>query len=79
MKALPTRPSPVPACELCRRPFEEGDIVNVDITVFINGMHGDLNETFFVGTVSEEKKKLVQGAYFCLMEAIKHVRCPRKP
>lgn len=31
------------------RPLEEGDIVNVDVTVYKNGFHADLNETFCVG------------------------------
>lgn len=35
------------------RPLEEGDIVNCDITVYKHGVHADLNETYFVGKVSE--------------------------
>lgn len=31
------------------RPLKDGDIVNVDVTVFSNGHHGDTNATFFVG------------------------------
>lgn len=42
----------------------------VDITVYHNGYHGDLNETFFVGEVDEGAKKLVQTTYECLMQAI---------
>lgn len=42
----------------------------VDITVYHNGFHGDLNETFFLGDVDEEAKKLVQTTYECLMQAI---------
>lgn len=42
----------------------------VDITVYHNGFHGDLNETFYVGDVDEEAKKLVQTTYECLMQAI---------
>lgn len=42
----------------------------VDITVYHNGFHGDLNETFYVGEVDEEAKKLVQTTYECLMQAI---------
>jgi hypothetical protein len=30
------------------RELQEGDIVNVDVSVFLNGFHGDLNETFVV-------------------------------
>jgi methionyl aminopeptidase len=32
------------------RPFADGDIVNLDVTVYLDGYHGDLNETFIVGT-----------------------------
>lgn len=42
----------------------------VDITVYRNGYHGDLNETFFVGEVDEGAKRLVQTTYECLMQAI---------
>lgn len=42
----------------------------VDITVYHNGYHGDLNETFFVGEVDEGVKRLVQTTYECLMQAI---------
>lgn len=45
-------------------------VFEVDITVYHNGFHGDLNETFFVGEVDEEAKKLVQTTYECLMQAI---------
>lgn len=54
-----------------RRPVENGDIVNVDISVYYKGYHGDLNETFIVGDkVDEASKKLIQVAYDCLFAAI---------
>uniref|UniRef100_A0A8C2ZC03 Methionyl aminopeptidase 1 n=1 Tax=Cyclopterus lumpus TaxID=8103 RepID=A0A8C2ZC03_CYCLU len=53
-----------------RRLLQEGDILNVDITVYHNGFHGDLNETFYIGEVDEEAKKLVQTTYECLMQSI---------
>ena len=34
------------------RPLEEGDIVNLDVTAYYEGFHGDLNETYCVGKVS---------------------------
>jgi methionyl aminopeptidase len=34
-----------------QRELEDGDIVNVDVTAYIGGYHGDLNETFCVGQV----------------------------
>nr|XP_009923516.1 PREDICTED: methionine aminopeptidase 1 [Haliaeetus albicilla] len=57
-----------------RRPLQEGDIVNVDITVYRNGYHGDLNETFYVGEVDEGARRLVQTTYECLMQAIDAVK-----
>lgn len=42
----------------------------MDITVYCNGYHGDLNETFYVGEVDEGAKRLVQTTYECLMQAI---------
>jgi len=54
-----------------RRPLQDGDIVNVDVSVYYKGWHGDLNETFVVGeNVDEESKKLVKVTYECLHLAI---------
>ena len=41
------------------RALEEGDIVNLDVTVYFKGVHVDLNETYFVGNVPESSKFLV--------------------
>ena len=43
-----------------QRPLQDGDIVNVDVTAYYKGFHGDLNETFVVGTVDEGSKKLIR-------------------
>ena len=40
--------------------LEDGDIVNIDITAYLDGFHGDLNHTIEVGTVSEEVHNLVE-------------------
>lgn len=53
-----------------RRPLEEGDIVNLDVSVYYKGYHSDLNETYYVGEVDEDSKKLVECAYTSLMKAI---------
>lgn len=37
------------ACVFSCRPLKDGDIVNVDVTVYLNGFHGDTNATFLVG------------------------------
>lgn len=46
-----------------RRPLENGDIVNVDVSVYLNGWHGDLNETFVVGEVDDVSKKLLKTTH----------------
>ncbi|XP_030764007.1 methionine aminopeptidase 1D, mitochondrial [Sitophilus oryzae] len=52
------------------RALEDGDIINVDITVFYNGYHGDCSKTFLVGDVDDEGKKLVEATRVCLYEGI---------
>ncbi|GAX80185.1 hypothetical protein CEUSTIGMA_g7623.t1 [Chlamydomonas eustigma] len=53
------------------RPLEEGDIVNIDVTVYLNGYHGDTSSMFLVGPVSDEAKKLCEVTKHALDEAIK--------
>lgn len=57
-----------------QRPLTDGDLCNVDITVYYNGFHGDLNETFFVGNVSDKHRDLVRVTYESLAKAIEIVR-----
>jgi methionyl aminopeptidase len=45
------------------RPLKRGDIVNLDVTAFKGGYHGDLNETFLVGEVDSQAKHLVKSTY----------------
>jgi len=52
------------------RPLVDGDIVNLDVTVYYNGFHADMNETYFVGGVDERGRKLVRCAYDCLAAAV---------
>ena len=40
--------------------IEDGDIVNIDVTAYIDGVHGDTNATFLAGDVSEEHRLLVE-------------------
>jgi methionyl aminopeptidase len=54
--------------------LKNGDILNIDVTTYLNKFHGDTNKTFLVGEVSEEVKKLVDVTYLCLREGIKVVR-----
>ncbi|KAL6912087.1 hypothetical protein ACP4OV_000892 [Aristida adscensionis] len=52
------------------RPLEDGDIINIDVTVYLNGYHGDTSATFLCGDVNDEAKKLVQVTRECLDKAI---------
>ncbi|KAI7885433.1 peptidase M24, structural domain-containing protein [Mucor mucedo] len=42
------------------RPLQDGDIINVDVTLYLNGYHGDTSATFLVGNVDEKGKALVE-------------------
>ena len=53
--------------------LENGDIVNIDITAFKNGVHGDTNVTFVVGEASEEVSLLVERTREALARGIKAV------
>ncbi len=53
--------------------LEDGDIVNVDITAFIGGVHGDTDATYLVGDVDEESRLLVERTEEALARAIKAV------
>lgn len=57
-----------------KRPLQDGDIVNLDVTCYYNGFHGDLNATYLVGNVDEQGRKLVQTARECLEKAIAAVK-----
>ncbi|MGA7205691.1 MAG: type I methionyl aminopeptidase [Specibacter sp.] len=52
---------------------QDGDIINIDITAFKNGVHGDTNWTFTVGDVDEESRLLVERTQESLNRAIKAV------
>lgn len=50
--------------------LSEGDIINCDVTIYFDGMHGDCSETVFVGQPDPQSKKLVQTTYDCLLAGI---------
>ncbi len=56
----------------------DGDIVNVDITAYLGGVHGDTDATFLVGEVDEESRQLVERTHEAMMRAIKAV-APGRP
>ncbi|MQA04245.1 MAG: type I methionyl aminopeptidase [Streptosporangiales bacterium] len=51
----------------------DGDIVNIDVTAYIGGVHGDTNATFLAGDVDEESRLLVERAHEALRRGIRAV------
>jgi methionyl aminopeptidase len=56
----------------------DGDIVNIDITAFIGGVHGDTNATFLAGNVDTESRLLVERTQEAMMRGIRAV-APGRP
>ncbi|KAL9073299.1 MAG: hypothetical protein Q9157_004794 [Trypethelium eluteriae] len=60
-----------------QRPLQDGDILNIDVTLYHGGFHGDLNETYYVGDkalADPDSVRVVEAARECLDEAIKLVK-----
>ena len=53
--------------------LREGDLINIDVTAYKDGFHGDLNRTFRVGEVSERADQLIERTEQALMRGIKAV------
>ncbi|ANH39193.1 Methionine aminopeptidase 2 [Nocardioides dokdonensis FR1436] len=60
------------------RVVEDGDIVNIDITAYLDGVHGDTNATFLAGEVDEESRLLVERTREALERGIKAVKPGRR-
>jgi len=52
------------------RELKDGDIINIDVTVYLNGFHGDTSKTFFCGEVDEATKRLVKVTEECMLRGI---------
>jgi methionyl aminopeptidase len=53
------------------RPLEDGDIVNIDITAYLDGVHGDTDATYPCGEVDEESRLLVERTHEAMMRGIR--------
>jgi len=53
------------------RRLEDGDIINIDITAYVGGVHGDTDATYLVGEVDEESRLLVERTHEAMMRGIK--------
>jgi methionyl aminopeptidase len=60
------------------RPLEDGDIVKIDLTAFVDGVHGDNCATYFCGDVDEDSRLLTERTQEALARAIKAVRPGRR-
>ena len=60
------------------RALQDGDIINIDITAYIGGVHGDTNATFLVGDVDQESRDLVRITEECMWHGIEAV-VPGRP
>ena len=59
------------------RKLEDGDIVNLDVTCFIGGVHGDTNATFAVGEIDNESRDLIKVTEECIWRGIEAVKAGR--
>jgi methionyl aminopeptidase len=58
--------------------LHDGDIINIDITAYVGGVHGDTDATYLCGDVDETSRLLVERTHEALMRAIKAVRPGRE-
>lgn len=56
------------------KPLKDGDIVNIDVTVIVDGWHGDTSRMYLVGDVPLKARRLVDVTYECLMLGIEQAR-----
>ncbi len=55
-------------------PLKEGDIVNIDVTCILGGFYGDCSKMVMIGKVSEERQRVVDVSYECLIRSIAILR-----
>ena len=54
--------------------LKNGDIINIDVTVILDGWHGDTSRMFYVGDVGIKQKRLINVTYEAMMLAIETVK-----
>src|SRR6185295_3257582 len=57
-----------------RRALKNGDIINVDVTTFHGGFHGDTSATFYIGTPSADARRVTEAARRALELGIAQVK-----
>ena len=56
------------------RKLQDGDVINLDITVYLDGYHGDCSEMFVAGTPDDKARHLLQVTYDCWIQACQYVQ-----
>jgi methionyl aminopeptidase len=56
------------------RPLKDGDILNMDVTVILDGWHGDTSRMYYVGEVKRKAQRLVEITYEAMMRGISVVK-----
>ena len=56
------------------KPLREGEILNIDVTLIVDGWHGDSSRMYPVGEVGRRAERLIEVTYECLMRGISVIR-----
>ncbi len=56
------------------KPMRSGDIVNVDVTLIVDGWHGDSSRMYTIGETSRAAERLIDVTYECMMRGIAEVK-----
>ncbi len=56
------------------KPLRDGDIVNIDVTLIVDGWHGDTSRMYAVGEIPRKAERLIEVTYECLMRGIAAVK-----
>jgi methionyl aminopeptidase len=56
------------------KPLREGDILNIDVTLIVDGWHGDTSRMYGVGEISRKAQRLIDITFECLMRGITAVK-----
>ena len=60
------------------RPLEDGDLVKIDLTAFVDGVHGDNCATYYCGDVDEESRLLTERTEEAMLRGIKAIKPGRQ-
>ncbi len=56
------------------KPLKEGEIVNIDVTLIVDGWHGDSSRMYPVGEINRRAERLIEVTYECLMRGLEVIR-----